>query len=128
MKRTGPCMASASGQRGPWEGDPEGESGSSAEGRGAGPAWVVAVGLRAIWQVGCTGFGGRHDAGDPGEGGTQANFLGQAWGSCRRGRAPRDDTQPQPLPQPRAVQAGAPRARESVGHGAGPRLRLPHIQ
>ena len=128
LRATGAIRSFSRGSRAPREGDPGGEARSSTQGRGAGPAWVVAVGLRAIRQVGCTGSGGRLDAGGPGEGGVQADFLGLAWGSCRRGRAPSEDTWPQPLPQPRAVQAGASRARKAAGRGAGPRPRLPHVQ
>lgn len=137
VKRTGPlCGLSlramgairsfSRGGQAPREGDPGGEAGSSAQGRGAGPAWVVAVGLRAIQQVGCMRFGGRLDAGGPGEGGVQADFLGLAWGSCRRGRAPSEDTWPQPLPQPHAVQAGGCISGQGgCGAWGGPKAKAP---
>lgn len=88
------------------------------------------MGLKAIQQVGCMGLGGRLDAEGPEEGGIQADFLAPAWGSCRRCREPREDTQPQPLPQPHAVQASAfgPGRVRSVRCGVGPRPRLPNVR
>lgn len=97
--------------------------------------WAAAVGLRAIWQVGCLRRDDRLDAGRPGRGGSRPT---PDWGNCRAGllatmwgRGPREDSIP-PLSCPsvsgRSGQSTLDQKRVwPMGHGGGG-PRLPHVQ